>query len=208
MVGEAGPGGHAARLQKMPFWNHLHFPVGEAARAVLLDIGKHFRSCFSLVHHSIKVESSLLRLITDNTVPEISSAVNGTLRQERVIWYPYMKRKKYPYIDRAHCISIWVLEAYIVIIIGYIVMLAMHSVGEREEQGWRVHDGGWLGWWTANSTLAIYEKQLSSQGVHSPDSCPLAWLMCSTEPCFKHMYTFFVQSSSNAGQETCRFISF
>lgn len=52
---------------------------------------------------------------------------------------------------------------------------------------------GSLWWWTTNSTLSIYEKQPPSQGVHSPDSFPLACLMCSTEPCFKNMYTLSVQ---------------
>lgn len=58
-----------------------------------------------------------------------------------------MKRKRYLYVDKAHRTNVWILEACIVMVIGYIVVLATHSVDEREEQGWRVHFGGWHGWW-------------------------------------------------------------
>lgn len=62
-----------------------------------------------------------------------------------MILYPYMRRKKYLCVDKAHCVSVWVLEACIVILIVCVVMLAVHSLGEREEQGLRVRSGGWLG---------------------------------------------------------------
>lgn len=39
---------------------------------------------------------------------------------------PIYEKKKYLYVHKARCISVGVLEAYIVIIISYIVMLAMH----------------------------------------------------------------------------------
>lgn len=42
-----------------------------------------------------------------------------------------MRRKKKLYVDKADCISVWVLEACTVILIGCVVMVAMHSVGER-----------------------------------------------------------------------------
>lgn len=46
-------------------------------------------------------------------------------------YVPLYEKKKYLYVDKAPCVSVWVLEACIVILIGYGVMLAIHSLGER-----------------------------------------------------------------------------